>query len=106
MKQVLGDEAHFLVNAMFRIFDDDNSGTIDFEEFILALNATKSGVTIISDDLYLRYSQDDNSGPKTAMDIQCVRQVPSLPKCGFRCLLCIYLGMEEAQLMPKRFTRW
>ena len=32
---------------MFRIFDDDNSGTIDFEEFILALNATKSGILII-----------------------------------------------------------
>ena len=48
MKQVLGDEAHFLVNAMFRIFDDDNSGTIDFEEFILALNATKSELTIVN----------------------------------------------------------
>ena len=58
MKQVLGDEAHFLVNAMFRIFDDDNSGTIDFEEFILALNATKSEITIVNyfyDDIYLRY---------------------------------------------------
>ena len=56
IQQVLGDEANFLVNAMFKIFDDDNSGSIDFEEFVMALNATKSGVKIIHDDLYLRYS--------------------------------------------------
>lgn len=62
---------------MFRIFDDDNSGTIDFEEFILALNATKSGITYnyFYDDIYLRYCQDDNSGSETAMDIQCFWQV-------------------------------
>ena len=41
LQQVLGDEATFLVEALFRIFDDDKSGSIDFEEFILALNATK-----------------------------------------------------------------
>ena len=41
---------------MFKIFDDDNSGSIEFEEFVMALNATKSGVKIIHDDLYLRYS--------------------------------------------------
>ena len=63
---------------MFRIFDDDNSGTIDFEEFILALNATKSGNTFIYDDLYLRYCQDDNSGSETAMDLQCFWQVQML----------------------------
>ena len=40
-QQVLGDEAEFLVEALFRVFDDDKSGSIDFEEFILALNATK-----------------------------------------------------------------
>ena len=56
---------------MFRIFDDDNSGSIDFEEFVMALNATKSEVKTIYDDFYLCYSQDDNSGSETAMDIQC-----------------------------------
>jgi len=40
-EQALGGEASFLVDVMFRVFDDDHSGSIDFEEFILALNATK-----------------------------------------------------------------
>ena len=40
-QQVLGDEAAFLVDTLFRVFDDDGSGSIDFPEFILALNATK-----------------------------------------------------------------
>ena len=54
-QQVLGDEASFLVEALFRIFDDDQSGSIDFQEFILALNATK----------YLEscYNNDDISYP-------------------------------------------
>ena len=29
------------MEALFRIFDDDRSGSIDFQEFILALNITK-----------------------------------------------------------------
>eukprot|EP00092_Neocalanus_flemingeri_P013638 GFUD01014709.1.p1 GENE.GFUD01014709.1~~GFUD01014709.1.p1 ORF type:complete len:221 (+),score=70.16 GFUD01014709.1:66-728(+) len=38
---VLGDEAQFLADSLFRVFDDDGSGTMDFQEYIMALNATK-----------------------------------------------------------------
>ena len=41
LQQVLGDEAPFLADALFRVFDDDGSGSMDFQEYILALNATK-----------------------------------------------------------------
>ena len=52
-QQVLGDEAEFLVEALFRVFDDDKSGSIDFEEFILALNATKFIFTIKETSFWL-----------------------------------------------------
>lgn len=32
-----------IVNHLFRIFDRDNNGTIDFKEFVLATNVTTSG---------------------------------------------------------------
>ena len=38
---ILGDQALFLSDALFRVFDDDGSGTMDFQEYILALNATQ-----------------------------------------------------------------
>lgn len=54
-KSALGDKAEFLAESLFRkvstlnisiylnqfrVFDDDNSGTMDFTEYMLALNAT------------------------------------------------------------------
>jgi Ca2+-binding EF-hand superfamily protein len=38
---VLGEDAHLLADSMFRVFDDDGSGTMDFREYLMALNATK-----------------------------------------------------------------
>ena len=32
-----------IVDHLFRIFDRDNSGTIDFKEFVLATDITSSG---------------------------------------------------------------
>ena len=40
-QKVLGEEAQFLADTLFRVFDDDGSGTMDFQEYILALNATR-----------------------------------------------------------------
>ena len=39
--QYLGPDAEFLTEALFRIFDEDNSGSMCFTEYCLALNATK-----------------------------------------------------------------
>ena len=41
LQTVLGDEAQFLADSLFRVFDDDDSGSMDFQEYIMALNATK-----------------------------------------------------------------
>ena len=38
----LGDEAVFLTESIFRIFDNDSSGTMDFQEYVLALHSTRS----------------------------------------------------------------
>ena len=38
----LGDEAVFLAESIFRIFDNDSSGTMDFQEYVLALHSTRS----------------------------------------------------------------
>ena len=39
-REALGDQADFLSESLFRVFDEDNSGTMDFEEYMLAINAT------------------------------------------------------------------
>jgi Ca2+-binding EF-hand superfamily protein len=41
MQAVLGADAKFLADSLFRVFDEDNSGNMDFTEYILALNATR-----------------------------------------------------------------
>ena len=41
LKVALGDDAQFLADSLFRVFDDDGSGTMDFQEYVMALNATK-----------------------------------------------------------------
>ena len=38
---MLGQDAKFLADSLFRVFDEDNSGSMDFSEYILALNATR-----------------------------------------------------------------
>ena len=39
-RATLGDQADFLSDSLFRVFDEDNSGTMDFTEYMLAINAT------------------------------------------------------------------
>ena len=39
-REALGEEANFLADSLFRVFDEDNSGTMDFAEYMLAINAT------------------------------------------------------------------
>ena len=39
-RAALGDQADFLSDSLFRVFDEDNSGTMDFTEYMLAINAT------------------------------------------------------------------
>ena len=37
------EDPTIIVNHLFRIFDRDNNGTIDFKEFVLATDITTSG---------------------------------------------------------------
>ena len=37
------EDPTMIVNHLFRIFDRDNSGSIDFSEFVLATDITSSG---------------------------------------------------------------
>ena len=39
-KEVFGEKGAFPNDSLFRVFDEDNSGTIDFAEFMLASNCT------------------------------------------------------------------
>ena len=39
-REALGSEADFLADSLFRVFDEDRSGTMDFTEYMLAINAT------------------------------------------------------------------
>ena len=57
---IFGEQALFLSDALFRVFDDDGSGTMDFQEYILALNATQYDPlidTFLSDFLKVGYSK-------------------------------------------------
>jgi hypothetical protein len=46
VQAVLGEDAKFLADSLFRVFDEDNSGSMDFAEYIMALNATRYTVDI------------------------------------------------------------
>ena len=37
----LGDDAEFLAEKIFTVFDNDGSGSMDFQEYVMALNSTK-----------------------------------------------------------------
>ena len=39
-RKAIGDQSEFLSDSLFRVFDEDNSGTMDFTEYMLAINAT------------------------------------------------------------------
>ena len=41
VQAALGQDAEFLAESLFRVFDDDKSGSMDFQEYIMALNATR-----------------------------------------------------------------
>ena len=52
-----------IVNHLFRIFDRDNSGTIDFSEFVLATDITTSG----EPEEKLRWTFRVSSGDKSEL---------------------------------------
>ena len=37
----LGEEAEQLAETIFRVFDNDGSGTMDFQEYVMALSSSK-----------------------------------------------------------------
>ena len=39
-REALGADAEFLADSLFRVFDEDKSGTMEFIEYMLAINAT------------------------------------------------------------------
>merc|ERR1712032_85859 len=39
-KDILGEQAGVMGEGLFRVFDEDNSGSMDFEEYIMAINCT------------------------------------------------------------------
>ena len=39
-KKLLGVQTDFLAESMFKVFDIDSSGTMDFTEYMLAINST------------------------------------------------------------------
>ena len=41
----LGDQVNFLSDSLFRVFDKDKNGTMDFGEYMLALKATSHSLT-------------------------------------------------------------
>jgi Ca2+-binding EF-hand superfamily protein len=41
LQAVLGADAKLLADSLFKVFDEDNSGSLDFAEYIMALNATR-----------------------------------------------------------------
>ena len=40
-QSALGEDAKFLAESIFRVFDNDGSGTMDFQEYVMALNSTR-----------------------------------------------------------------
>ena len=62
-RQAMGDQVGFLSDSLFRIFDTDNSGTMDFDEYMLALKATN--LTAPSDKLRWIFDVFDNDGSGT-----------------------------------------
>ena len=39
-KSILGDEEGLMADSLFRVFDEDGSGTLDFTEYMMASNST------------------------------------------------------------------
>ena len=52
MQAALGQDAEFLAESLFRVFDDDKSGSMDFQEYIMALNATR---LVFSSNLFFSF---------------------------------------------------
>ena len=45
--QVVGQDNSFMAESIFRVFDDDDSGTMDFSEYVMAINAARCGSNVL-----------------------------------------------------------
>ena len=59
----LGDQADFLADSMFKSFDIDSNGTMDFTEYMLAINST--GLNTPEDKLKWMFDVFDKDGGGT-----------------------------------------
>ena len=73
-REAVGDQADFLADSLFRVFDIDSSGTMDFIEYMLAINST----SLNSPEDKLKWMFDvfdkDGGGSISAEEIGCILQ--------------------------------
>lgn len=62
-KSALGEDAKFLAESIFRVFDNDGSGTMDFQEYVMALNSTS--LTSVEDKIKWIFNVFDRDGGGT-----------------------------------------
>ena len=71
-KESLGNEADDLADSMFKVFDIDHSGTMDFTEYMLAINSTDLNST--EDKLKWMFDAFDGGGSISVEEIDALLQ--------------------------------